>query len=87
MRNPLQSLDYTEESLKIFESHIDYKLTYYDGSSEGNIIGYCDADWVSHSEDRRSCTGYVFILQGAAISWCSKKPLTIALSSTEAEYM
>lgn len=72
--------------LRYLKATIDYKLT-YDGNSEGNITGYCDADWASHSEDRRSCTGYIFILQGAAISWCSKKQPTIALSSTEAEYM
>lgn len=52
-----------------------------------NITGYCDADWASDSVDRRSCTGYIFIFQGAAISWASKKQQTIALSSTEAEYM
>lgn len=32
-------------------------------------------------------TGYVFKLGGAAIAWESKKQRTVALSSTEAEYM
>lgn len=54
---------------------------------ENPITGYCDSDWASNSDDRRSCTGYVFIFQGAAISWNSRRQQTIALSTTEAEYM
>lgn len=61
------------------------KLTFK--KNNANIVGYCDADWASDTEDRRSCSGYVFTFQGAAISWCSKRQPTIALSSTEAEYM
>ena len=53
---------------------------------QGNGTGYTDADWGS-GEDRRSIGGYAFILNGAAISWNSKTQATVALSSTEAEYM
>lgn len=64
----------------------DYKLVYSpDGKDE--IVGYTDADWASDSDDRKSFTGYVFTLNGGAISWASKKQQTVALSSTEAEYM
>ncbi|KAL0839196.1 hypothetical protein ABMA28_017164 [Loxostege sticticalis] len=45
------------------------------------ISGYCDSDWANDTEDRRSCTGYIFLFQGAAISWNSKKQQTIALST------
>jgi transposase InsO family protein len=51
------------------------------------LQGFCDADWASDVDERRSCTGYVFKLSGGAISWRSKRQATIALSSTEAEYM
>ncbi|GBP89947.1 Copia protein [Eumeta japonica] len=47
---------------RYLKATIDYKLTYH-GNSEGNITGYCDADWASHSEDRRSCTGYVLFFR------------------------
>ena len=49
--------------------------------------GYCDSDWGSSKDDRRSVTGYTFMLGGGAVSWQSKKQPTVALSSVEAEYM
>ena len=48
--------------------------------------GFCDSDW-GGSADRRSTSGYVFIQNGGAISWASRKQSTVALSSTEAEYI
>jgi hypothetical protein len=52
-----------------------------------NPFGYVDADWASDINDRRSITGYVFVLANGAVSWSSKKQTSVALSSTEAEYM
>ena len=46
-----------------------------------------DADWASCSLDRRSYTGFCFIMSGSVVSYESKKQKTVALSSTEAEYM
>ena len=60
------------------------------GTSSGGkpiVVGYADADWASDKETRRSVTGYLFILNGAAISWSSKLQPTVALSSSESEYM
>lgn len=51
------------------------------------VHGYSDADWASDVDERRSCSGYVFLSQNGAISWSCKRQPTIALSSTEAEYM
>ena len=56
-------------------------------ASEATIKGYADADWASDRDTRRSVTGYLFMLGGAAISWSSKLQPTVALSSSEAEYM
>lgn len=52
-----------------------------------NIEGYCDADWANDITDRKSYSGFCFVLSGAVISWGCKKQRTVALSSTEAEYM
>ena len=52
----------------------------------GEGTGYTDADR-GRGDDRKSVGGWVFLLNGAAISWNSKKQSTVALSSTEAVYM
>jgi hypothetical protein len=49
--------------------------------------GYCDADWGGDADGRRSTTGYVFFVGDGAVSWNSKRQPTVALSTTEAEYM
>ena len=65
----------------------DYRLSYKQNLKENMTHGFCDADWASSEDDRRSCTGYIFLFQGGAISWNSKRQPTVALSTTEAEYM
>lgn len=65
---------------------VDYKLCYSRcGNSE--ISGYSDSDWAGNVDKRRSCTGYVFQLSNGAISCSSRRQSTVALSSTDAEYM
>ena len=44
-------------------------------------------DWAGDVNDRRSTSGYIFMLSGAGISWRSKKQTSVALSSAEAEYV
>ncbi|XP_036327398.1 secreted RxLR effector protein 161-like [Rhagoletis pomonella] len=72
--------------LRYLKGTIDLKLTYRKDSND-QMVGYCDADWAGNQDERRSNTGYVFVLQGGAISWATRKQPTIALSSTEAEFM
>jgi hypothetical protein len=59
----------------------------YRGSHFNNPVGYSDADWARDPNTQHSLSGYCYLFCGAAISWASKKQPTIALSSTEAEYM
>lgn len=59
----------------------------YDGNQPLDPIGYMDASYASCLDDRKSVTGYVFLMCGAAVAWGSKKQATVAASSTEAEYM
>ena len=65
-------------------------LMYSPTSSNGKsneLIGFCDSDWAGDLDSRRSTTGYVFMISNGAISWKSRRQQTVALSSTEAEYM
>ena len=48
---------------------------------------FADADWAGNPNDRRSTTGFIFFLHSGPISWRSQRQSTVALSSTEAEYM
>lgn len=64
---------------------IDTSLTYCGGSLK--LMGYSDANWGGDKDTRRSTTGYMFKLGGGAVSWNSKRQPTVALSTTEAEYM
>jgi hypothetical protein len=70
--------------LRYLKGHTDLGITY--GNNDDSLNGYCDADWGAN-EDRKSISGYLFMLGGGAISWSSKKQSTVALSSTEAEYI
>eukprot|EP00873_Tetraselmis_striata_P006318 jgi/Tetstr1/426582/TSEL_016860.t1 len=62
-------------------------LTFSNGKADGLLHGYCDADWAGDVVSRRSTTGFVFMLCGAAVSWKSQLQATVALSTAEAEYM
>lgn len=59
----------------------------YERSELGTLIGFSDADWAGDQDDRRSTTGNVFLLNGGAMSWLSKKQATVSLSTAEAEYV
>lgn len=51
------------------------------------IVGYTDASFADDPDMRRLMTGWVFMMCGALISWCSKKQSLVTLSTTEAEYV
>ena len=72
------------------------------GSSAGEVVGYlhgvgiqpidvsiegfCDSDWAGCIDTRRSMSGFVWMMNGGAVSW-SRLQTIVALSSTEAEYV
>lgn len=71
--------------LKYLKGTINHSIVYRKTGME--LYGHCDADWGNCKIDRRSYTGFVMILAGGPVAWEAKKQPTVALSSTEAEYM
>lgn len=52
-----------------------------------SFVGYSDADWAGDVDNRRSVSGYCYLLGSCLISWSSRKQSCVALSTAEAEYM
>ncbi|KAI4331921.1 hypothetical protein L6164_016867 [Bauhinia variegata] len=66
---------------------LDVGLIFEKNDVGQHIVGYCDSDYAGDLDKCRSTTGYVFTLAKAPISWKSTLQSTVALSTTEAEYM
>lgn len=56
------------------------------GPSSTPLQGYSDSDYAAAS-DCKCVSGYIFTLNGGAITWNSQKQRTIVTSTTEAEYI
>ncbi|PKU61734.1 Retrovirus-related Pol polyprotein from transposon TNT 1-94 [Dendrobium catenatum] len=70
--------------LRYIQGTIHYGLPLQPNSLQ--LTAYSDADWAGDTQDRRSITGFCIFLGKSLISWCVKKQVTVAKSSTEAEY-
>ncbi|XP_048231282.1 secreted RxLR effector protein 161-like [Ricinus communis] len=51
------------------------------------LVGYSDSDYAGDIEDRKSTSGYVFLISSGAVAWSSKKQPVVTLSTTEAEFI
>jgi len=63
-----------------------YRLV-YNGLSNELLVAYSDSDWGQDHKHHKSTTGYFTMLAQGITSWFSHKQKSVALSSTEAEYM
>ena len=70
--------------MRYLNGTLDYGPLYSDNAT---MERFSDADWSGDLDDRKSTSGYVFMMSGAAISWNSKKQSCVALSTAEAEYV
>ncbi|MCH95853.1 retrovirus-related Pol polyprotein from transposon TNT 1-94 [Trifolium medium] len=89
MSNPLEShwsavkriLRYLKGTL-----HMGLMLSPIDIHRPASLNVYCDADWASDPDDRRSTSGAAIYFGPNLVSWWSRKQQVVARSSTEAEY-
>lgn len=58
---------------------------FFDKKDKSGLVGYADAGYLSDPSTAKSQNGYVFILNGAAISWKSQKQTLVATSTNHAE--
>jgi Reverse transcriptase (RNA-dependent DNA polymerase) len=56
------------------------------GAVNKDVVGYTDADGMSH-DDRHAISGYAYMIDGGAVSWSSKRQEIVSTSTTEAEYV
>ncbi|KAK2359506.1 putative mitochondrial protein [Trifolium repens] len=59
----------------------------YQKSNDYKLIGFCDADYAGDRVERKSTSGNCQFIGENLISWASKRQTTIAMSTTEAEYI
>ena len=72
--------------LRYLRGTIGYGLR-YSTDSDMQLVGYTDTDWAGSVKNRKSTFGCCFSLGFAVISWFSRKQISVALSSSEAEYI
>ena len=65
---------------------IDYGLT-YSHDAELSPTAFVDADYGGCRDTHQSTSGYVFTMAGGPVTWSSKRQATVALLTTEAEYV
>jgi ATP-binding cassette subfamily B (MDR/TAP) protein 1 len=57
------------------------------GFGKPELDGFTNSDMSANVDTSRSTSGYVITYAGGAVSWQSRLQKTVALSTTEAEYM
>ena len=82
MENPLElHLQIAKRVLQYLRGTIDFGIFYRKGGDD-ELVACTDSDYAGDLEDRKSTSGYVFLLSSGAISWSSKKQLVVSLSTT-----
>ncbi|KAL2232558.1 UNVERIFIED_CONTAM: Retrovirus-related Pol polyprotein from transposon RE2 [Sesamum indicum] len=62
------------------------KGLYFPAANTFNLRAFCDANWASCLDSRRSLTGYCIFLGDALVPWKTKKQSTVSRSTAESEY-
>ncbi|XP_050918572.1 secreted RxLR effector protein 161-like [Lathyrus oleraceus] len=60
--------------LRCLKGTLDYDIFFpaTDEGKECKLVGYIDSSWCGDAKDKKSITGYVFMLGGAPVAWSSE---------------
>jgi hypothetical protein len=72
--------------LRYLKGTVDYGI-FYKKNENKQLVTFTDSDYARDIEDKKSTSGYVFMLSGGAVSWSSKKQPIVTLSTTEAKFV
>lgn len=72
--------------LRYLKGTISLGILYQKGGHT-ELRGYSDSDYAGDLDDRKSTSGYLFMLSSGAVCWSSKKQPVVTLSTTEAEFI
>ena len=85
--NPKEShMTTVKRILRYLKGTTDLRLWYPKGSNF-NLVGYVDADYAGFLVDRKNTSVMARFLGSCLVSWATKKQNSVALSTTEAEYV
>lgn len=73
--------------LRYLKGSSNEKLFFCRNETEPVLEAFSDSDYANDIGDRKSTSGHILKVFGSTVMWSSKKQQTIALSSTEAEYV
>ena len=73
--------------LRYLQGTRELGICYSRSEEELTLSARTDAIWREDPDDSRSTNGYVILKQGGPVAWKSQKQQSVALSSTEAEYV
>ena len=87
MENPKEiHLLAAKRIFRYLQGTADFGLLYKKGE-HSDLMGFTDSDYARDQDDRKSTSGYVFMLGTGVVSWSSKKQPIVTLSTTEAEFV
>jgi len=85
--NPKEShLQAVKRIFKYLQGTQDFGL-WYPKDTDLTLHAYTDADWAGNVDDPKSTSGGAFYMGSQLVPWFSNKQSSIALSTTEAEYV
>ncbi|XP_051134900.1 secreted RxLR effector protein 161-like [Andrographis paniculata] len=59
----------------------------YSREENNELLGFRDSDWAESQDDRKRTSGFIFCFGSKSILWSSKKQISVAMSSVEADYI